>query len=293
MDHVAVNTKYVTISPKVNYGKIGEKGTFYVISTMTDLSIDQDTSLVIVEENKSDFTFTKKGVISSKGEIIPFIGSSKKSSSQNISSYKHLFDYEIEGFLTKNNKLSDLEYSLKSVYRYNSPEVHFHAQIRKLETEDYDTITNGWIYTIRTLFGKLVNALPRQNKLEFMLQCMDRFRTIDFKEVSLFQGYEFLNSYIERRIHSKGRLLVEIDEMLRTNLGNILPQNEIGFINTDNQVGNNISIQANMFKDLFTADLKLKSTNEQLRRYQLAKDTVEKRFEKIFESESWPIDLRA
>jgi hypothetical protein len=300
MQFFALNTKYshpiITNSP----GRRGERGTFTVKSVTDDVGITDKTQFVMLEDVKNNFTFTKKAQITKRGKIVEVPPTREqierhKQNSQKPprTSYLQDFDYEVDDLLAGYNTLKDLEYSLKFVKSYNNPIVHFHQTIRTLEKDDFETINKGLIYMIRTVFGKIVNVLPRQNKLEFMLQSMDKFSTIDFKGKSLYDGYQFLLEYLDRRILQKGRLLMHSDNLLKSNFDHILPVEEIGFIDPERTEGNILSEQADLFRKLFDSTSGNKSIDKILSWNNAPRDHVESRFEKIFESQTWPIDLRA
>lgn len=300
MRFVALNTKYFEPKVLAALGKVGERGSFTIKSVMEDVGITDETQFVMLEGTVQTVAFTKRGQITKKGNVValppsPQMIAQKKQRGQPPPRTEYLqnFEHVVEEFLTKRNTLKDLEYSLKIVDNYNSPITHFQQQHRTLDEKDFETIQHGWIYIIRTAFGKLINALPRQNKLEFMLQCMDKFSTIDFKGTSLYDGYNFLLQYIEKRILDKGRLLVHTDNLLNKHFADILPVEEIGFVDPGKMRGNNLSEQASVFRNLFKLSDKGAEINQVINRSKSAPNDLEIRFEKIFKSQTWPIDLRA
>ena len=206
-------------------------------------------------------------------------------------SYHHYFSYLIDKQLNQNNTLTDLEYSLESVNNFSEPIRHFQTQYRKLIEDDFETIVNGWIYATRTVFGKLVNSIPRQNKLEFMLQAIDRFDTIEFKSVPLLDGLDFLNEFIETRILSRGKLLVATNRLISKKLNDLFDKDEVGFIDPMTEKSNRIAPQAAIFEQLLALenDVNLKTN---LNKAIHANEDLESRFEKQFSKKSWPIDLR-
>jgi YD repeat-containing protein len=204
--------------------------------------------------------------------------------------YRHHYSFVVDQQLKTNNLLSDLEYSLPIIYNYHKPKVHFQQQYRGLQKTDYDTIVNGWVYATRTVFGKMVNAIPRQNKLEFMLRAIDNFSTIDFTKIHLMDGLEFLYEYIDARILSRGRILVATNNLIEKKLSDIIPPDEVGFISPDGEQNNKLSTQAKIFDELFSLEKK-HNLRQSLKSFIAQKSEQEERFEKIFSKQTWPIDL--
>ncbi len=214
MSFIAINTKYVTINPIPSNVAVNrrQKRSFFISSAVNELSIRNDDKLIIAAPIYKDLKFTEEAVVTKTGDVRIIKPSLKEVEENNKASkpplkekYEHPFELEIIKQLSENNTLNDLEYSLQSVYSYHKPIVHFQQQFRALNKNDFETIVNGWVYSARTVFGKLANAMPRQNKLELMLQAMDKFNTVDFAKISLLEGLNFLYDYIDRRILSRGR----------------------------------------------------------------------------------------
>jgi len=293
---IAVNTKYVYI-PELSISqflKDGSQGEFKIESTERNLPIDVGNNIVFIKPQLSDLVFTNSGTIQKIGkrDFLPGkpVEQGKTAAYENKDKYHHHFNFKVEKTLHKNNRLSELEYSLPVVENYNKPETHFQSQYRTLVTNDFETIVNGWVYATRTVFGKLINALPRPNKLEFMIEAMDHFRTIDFRNTSLLDGLEFLYHYIDKRILSRGKLLVATDKILKSELSNLLPADQIGFVDPQTMTIFNINDQAKIFNSLF----KLESERSLKQSLQDAVENnrgLETRFQKIFKRRSWPVDL--
>lgn len=296
MSAVAINTNYVTIPELSNkdFLSIGFDGKFGIDSTQRSLPISVGDELLVIKKLDNDLIFTNSGKISAVGkkeliltQALPNVNS-KSISKHDM--YRYYFEFHIDKKLEKNNRLSELEYSLPVVENYNNPEVHFQQQFRNMPDKDYETVVNGWVYASRTVFGKLINALPRQNKLEFMIQAMDNFSTIDFRNTSIIAGLEFLYDYIDRRILSRGRLLVATDSIINKELKDLLPPSNIGFIDPDTNSIQNISTQAKIFKSLFDIE-KEKSLRKSLQDTIKQNQNLEMRFQKLFIRRPWPVDL--
>jgi hypothetical protein len=293
MPAVAINTKYVPLPglSGSNFLKAGVQGEFRIESTLQYLPIDAGDGLIFIKPQNKDLLFTNLAIVDKVGEKRFIKGTTGKGNTIiNQDHYEHYFNFEVEKTLTKNNRLSELEFSLPVIENYHKPEVHFQSQFRTLPNKDFDTIVNGWVYATRTVFGKLVNALPRQNKLEFMIQAMDHFSTIDFRETALVDGLEFLYQYIDRRILSRGRLLVATDGIIKKELDSLLPPEDIGFIDPETRSVQNISTQAKIFKSLFDIE-KQKSLKKSLQETIKNNQALETRFQKMFNRRLWPVDL--
>lgn len=300
MSVIAINTQYVKLKPLTNATHLhqGFEGRFTIHSSIDALDIRRNDKVLVGEPINDDLRFISEATITKVSGITTVKPSSKVLEEKEKAGlpapkdeYDHHFEFKVDSLLQKNNLLSDLEYSLKSVYIYSKPIRHFQHQYRAVIREDYDTIVNGWVYTARTIFGKIVNAIPRQNKLEFMLHAMDYFSTVDFSEVPLTEGLDFLNSYIKDRILSRGRLLVETNKLVKNNLSEIVPLNEIGFINPQTQKSNTLKPQAEIFEKIF--DLETQINLVQFIRKSISENSeLESRFIKIFKNQTWPIDLR-
>ncbi len=295
MSAIAINSKYVPITDfeKQEPLKIGKIVQFKINSLEPELPILLGSDLLIIKPTNDDLVFTNSGTIISidqkkliKGDSSP----NQKNNAKKRDSYDHYFKFKVEEVLNENNKLSELEYSLPIISNYLNPTVHFQNQYRTLEKNDYETIIKGWVYATRTVFGKLVNALPRQNKLEFMIESIDNFSTIDFKQISLVDGLDFLYKYIERRILNRGKLLVSIDNILNNSLGHLLPAKSIGLIDPESTKIQNINTQAQIFKDIFALE-RGKNLQTSLDETVKKNSELEARFQKLFSRKTWPIDL--
>jgi len=296
MQAFALNSTYIPELLNSDFRE-GKSTNFSISSKEKSLDIRKNNLLVLLKPDNKDLKFSYNGRITNVGEITRIppttdeVKRHNKTQTPLTIKYKHNFTLIAGNLLQENNLLSELKYSLTAVDNYNKPEVHFYSQYRKLIKNDYDTIVNGWVYATRTAFGNLVNAIPRKNKLEFMLQAMDKFDTIDFRSISLLEGLDFLYDYINTRILSRGKLLVETNKMIHNKLNDILPVDEIGFFDPSNGESNNLNIQALIFEELFKmekqVDLRL-ALDDAIEK----NPDIQKHFIKIFEKQTWPIDLK-
>ncbi len=296
----AINTKYVDLpelKQKLHLNK-GDTGHFSIESELQYLPIRKNNHFLFIRPDKDELIFTNDGVITTQATIIKLptpTDQITKARRKNLpppkDRYRHTFNYKIEKPLEKNNYLNDLKYSLRVVYNFYKPESHFSQQFREINSEDYKTIVNGWIYTVRTAFGKVVNALPKQNRLEFMLQAMENFGTIDFVKVPLLEGIDFLNDYVNRRIISRGKLLVATDKLITGNLKPHLDPKQVGFFDEISGNEKNIHTQAIIFRKLLSLQNKT-SLKDYLSQSIQSVPEIETHFDTMFKRETWPIDLR-
>ncbi len=204
---------------------------------------------------------------------------------------RHTIQISPEKQLEAINRFDDLIYSLLTVKNYARPMVHFQRQYRELGKKDYETITKGWLYVARTAFGKLVNALPKETKLQFMLHAMRDFDTVDFTNLKYDALLDNLKNYIEGHILSQGRLLRETERMLREDLNGLdIPVAEIGFYDEERQKADLVQTQAGLFQDLF--DIDPESTLIQEIKTEVEKNEQEDRFYNMFKKRTWPLFIK-
>lgn len=201
---------------------------------------------------------------------------------------KHTIQISPEKQLGPLNRFDDLIYSLLTVKNYARPMVHFQRQYRELVNKDFETIINGWVYVSRTAFGKLGNALPNDIKLQFMLIVMEEFKTMDFTSLKYDKVFDSLKDYLEGYVLSQGRLLIEIERMLREDLGDLdIPVAEIGFYDDESKKADLVQPQAKLFQELFAVDPE--NTLIQEIKTGIKKNKHEERFYNMFKERTWPL----
>jgi hypothetical protein len=163
----------------------------------------------------------------------------------------HSFSVQTNKSLTTRNSLNDLAFSLVSIDHYSNPIRHFSRSVQDLPFEDFETISKGLIYLARTAFGKIANALPYENRLELRLIILDRFPS----DIDAKNNYpvllEILSEYLERRILSRGRQLLEINQKAQKIFGDDSFVKKIAFGNEDNGEVDFVYEQAKKFEWLF------------------------------------------
>lgn len=174
-----------------------------------------------------------------------------------VSDSKPLFLYklrvgDLEALEGPNYTLDRLSYSLLSVDRYSKPLSHFQHQVRKINYFDFETIRNGWVYLARTTFAKIANALPLTNRIELRLWIDKAFGYEQALDINYIDYFELVYEYLERRIFSRGRLLIAIEDMI----SEVFPElseyekSQIGLL-CEEQRPDEISAQAQRFRRMF------------------------------------------
>src|SRR6478752_10070154 len=119
---------------------------------------------------------------------------------------------------------------------------------------------------------------------------MSYFNTIDFSDKSISEGLTFLLEYIETRILSRGHLLVETNNMIKNDFSDLMDYKEIGYINPETMKSNKLHIQAELFKKLFEMEQTFNNRNY-VTDLIAENQNLEQRFKKIFDKQTWPINL--
>ncbi|HWZ21462.1 MAG TPA: hypothetical protein VNW06_02345 [Cytophagaceae bacterium] len=300
-----INNKYIGL--EINSNMISNKSnpSYEVVSRSKDPEVSKNDLFVMMEplslNDKDDkYEFKYEGIISSVGQTIQ-LPTSIKDQIENENrkarnepplspEYSRKIELEIIKALPGHNYFDDYAYSLLTVRNYNKPIIHFQQKHRIIDHNDFESITNGWVYIARTAFGKIVNALPRPNRLEFTLYVMNRFKTNDLRGLPYTELLEFLFDYIEKHLHSQGKLLVASDNIIQNELSNTgIPHQEVGFIDEELNKSNLLYIQAGYFRTLFETDQKynlLNTLNSGIRN-----SPQETRFDKLFKKRLWPLHL--
>jgi hypothetical protein len=163
--------------------------------------------------------------------------------------------YEVEcnivDELKENNLLYDLLYSLTKVSNYKFPYKHFARNYTYLDEFDYITIINGRIFIARTAFGKILNALQETHLQEFLSILFQRIGMDFFYMRDYLHGLDILKEYINNTIESRGKLLIESEDILRQYFSNQINLDEIGFSADEDKIMDYIVPQANIFRQLF------------------------------------------
>ena len=226
--------------------------------------------------------------------------------------YNHKINLIYNGIFEENPNLEDYTYSLLTIDNYKDPQRHFSNKITALNKNDFETLYRERIYATRTVLGRLIHALPQENRLEFILNAMEKFNTPELKDVTCSLGLRFLNDYLNDHILELGKFLIASKSIMEEELSDFLDPSLIGFdyegyidstglsgtlpILEDNSeliqnIGDNIFAQAELFKDALAyygnaqTTIKVILDNQQ-------RSQSEIRFNELFEKKRWPINIR-
>lgn len=214
-----------------------------------EANLNQNDSVVFLERDafhpsgKSDYYF------SSFGKINSIIKLKESSIEQKYNVYE--INFTIDSKLKENNSLDNLIYSLKKIYNYKNPLLHFRRPYTYLEDIDYLTITEGRIFISRTAIGKIVNSLPRAHVQNFIIKLIEVEGLNFFVEKDYISALKNLKIYIEEEIDNNGKLLLSCEYMLKNNFGNQLNIEDIGFKGVNSNKSDYLIVQVRFFRRLF------------------------------------------
>ncbi len=260
------------------------------IETLRDkLSVRHGDGFVFFDMNEAKFqSYGKIDAVAKNGQI-PHRHSEKDLKPKN----SFTVSGEITNKLTKTNSITDLSYSLLRINSYIKPQNHFKHQLTTVNKNDYETIVKGLIYISRTAFGKIVNSLPHPYKLEFKLLAIQEFKKDELINVEYIKLLDFLHKYLDNKILSKGRILIETDKLIKKKLSDIIPVSDIGFYGKNKEgkiVYDSIDEQARIFRELFDIDANNEIINEIKKAIKENKE-IENRFNKLFKRKPLPLYL--
>ena len=286
---------------------------FKIHNTQRRIRIDKEDEFSCFVDNDSYYTTEKykliyKGLINSVDSIenteltndeLSENERRKEKKLKPLKYYDHFVEFsEVSSFHTY-EYLDDYAYSLTKIYkRYINPIVHFRQSITELPKLDFETLQKERIYVSRTLFGRLINALPYENRLQFLLYSVEHFNESDLRKIPFSKAFPLLKEFVSTGIIQSGKHLIKSEELIKkhylfnqeNNIG-FSYENEIESINkkeTDFQI-DNIFEQAELFRNTFEIDGdfdKLFSFDD------LENNAADvKIFDKLFSKRAWPVDL--
>lgn len=286
---------------RISEGKTPRRVEVDIETTRANIGVMPSNQCLIADKTphtSRDFNFNYFGSVTeiSSPVSVPFSDKEKTENSERAKTgqaphpqkFRYTIYVDANGELQTRNKLSDLSFSLLSVDRYEHPYRQFAKQVRTLEEEDYSTIVKGLIYVARTAFGKLVNALPLQNRLEFRLLVIQHFNSDTLTDIDYVEALDFLYNYIDQRILSQGRLLIETDRLIQETFPDDKAlQRQVGFRLSEDIPADSIRIQADRFRALFEADSQ--NLIHQIKESVQQNKKIESRFQKLFSRRPLPI----
>jgi hypothetical protein len=266
--------------------------------------VSREKEISVVENDKFILSsgenpkFEKKGIVVEK-ELLNTLLPSKSDQIKNDALRKKglkILSPEIEwrlsvnflGDLEKKQTYNNLVYSLLFVENYANPVAHIQQKIRLIPEFDFETIESGLIYLSRTAFGKLLNALPLDNRFEMRQILSDYKYRYKIEKTDYLQITEMLIKYIDEQFITQGKLLIESKKILDTRFPDNLEK--FGLVDSNyDDVKKNIFSQANLFEPLLKTNIIniLNELFDAVRKESITED----RFEGKFNSRRLPISL--
>ncbi|UCH97183.1 MAG: hypothetical protein JSV88_10125 [Candidatus Aminicenantes bacterium] len=274
-----------------------------IISRWANIGISKEDNYILLKEYKlKKFVFEHYGKVKKVANPIPLPFSAaeerinRRREALGLLPWphrnKHTIKISPKQDLKENNRFDDFAYSLLTVENHLKPISHFRRQYREICDADFETIKKGWIYISRTAFGKFANAMPQENKMQFMLYVTEKYNTISFKDIDYSKLFDYLYNYIEGHILSQGKLLVETKKILKKELSDPdlkIPVEEIGFVDEERGTYDLVQEQAERFQTLFDLDpaFTLKKRIEK----EIQQNKQEPRFYEVFKDKTWPLHI--
>ena len=297
------NSAYADTKFRKNSGGLRQHAKIEIESKKRGLMIQRNTNFLLMgsSDGTNEYSFSHYGKVMSvsDGVELPFsdkdLEVNEERRRKNLSPLSKSFKYTVsvnpQGELVTNNRLGDLAYSLQAVGLYAKPFRHFQKQYRTIEEFDYETVVAGHLYIARTAFGKIANALPRANRMEFTILSMEKFGSEDLIGIDYLQALDFLFDYVERKILNPGTFVIETDALLEKVFENKnVPYQRIGFLDSDEAVPDSIREQANIFRELFDQGGS-KDLLAEIKDGVFENANIEKRFSSVFNKSRWPVYL--
>lgn len=219
-----------------------------------------------------------------------------------ISFYLHRTDFSQANPFKKHIYLDDYSYSLLKVYkRYIKPIRHFSKIVTEINEKDFNTLKNENIFFSRTIFGRLINSLPYANRLQFMLYCLEEFKTNDLRLINYSNATPMLKKFIKEGLLNMGQYMIESINIVNNNSKLFGDYQNIGFIDENDLISttnekdkliekmDDLYTQSKLFEELFNynSDFDSLFNEDNFKMNSLVLDE----FEKAFNKRPWPVDL--
>ena len=170
--------------------------------------------------------------------------------------YIHRYDLSSLNKYEVPRDLLDLSFSLRFVYNYRNPRIHFRRRYRSLDKSDFEVIKRGIVFWPRTMLGIFLNELPISITREFIAnQIEDGRATIDGPSDYLYIWNELRELIVYKYIVGNHYLQsIEknlIDDEGKTIVGDFhFEQIQVDTDRGLEERGDLISVQANRLNDL-------------------------------------------
>lgn len=220
-------------------------GVFTIRNSKTRVSVSyNDEFTSIIDNSESDYYCEKiellnKGYIKSvkTEEAKELTDGEKKDNEKRIKKklkplkyYIHKVHFEEAVPFKTHRFLDDYTYSLLKIYkRYVRPGRHFGRVITELPSVDFDTLKEERIYVDRTLFGRLINSMPYQNRLQFLLFIIEEFNEADLRKIPFSQAFPLLKDFVGTGIVEMGKYLIKAEELINDNKAIFKNNTNVGF----------------------------------------------------------------
>lgn len=306
-DHAVIDSDNFSKTQRYN-------GSFFIRNAQRKLRIGSGDSFCCFTGNKNAEYSSEKIELLSTGNVLDTITSEvdklndkekalneyrKKRKLSPLRFYNHRIKFNKAEPFKENKYLDDYPYSLVKIYkRYINPVVHFSKTLTELPTVDFETLKKERIFVDRTLFGRLINAMPYENRLQFMLYAVEEFGKADLREVPFSKAFPLLKDFVGSGIIQSGKYLVKSQELIIKSgiydnyyqVG-FAEESELEKINNDEDQSpyDNILEQSELFKNLFAIEDNFETLFSTVGMRVSSED--KKIFDRLFSKRNWPVDL--
>lgn len=293
-------------------------GQFIIRNNYFETTIKEGDSFASLKKEKSNFLFYQEVKMLNKG-VIQMIRNepddklSKKEIELNqerinegkepLKYFNHNFFFQDGELFQKYSFLDDYAYSLLKVYkRFINPIRHFNRVVTQITNIDFETFEEERIFIERTLFGRLINSLPYENRLQFILLSINKYKTIELTEIPLNEALEFLKNFVSSGIIKMGSYIVETQKLINKNAFIFNNQTAVGFASNDIsneesrlteasliKFADYIGEQSKLFENLQIIEPNFISLFSSREFGQLNYEKL--KFAEIFSKRLWPVDL--
>lgn len=255
-------------------------------SGYNDIGISEGDKVVFLTQKEKHY-FNYYGVVLNKEKTTII----EKNTFEENEVNSFLLNIEVLGILKENNSLEDLNYSLYKITNFKKPWKHFVRSYSFLYERDYKTIRNGDIFISRTAFGKFVNALHNEHKINFVTYFIENEPYLYFYQKDYVSAFKLLQEYIKYHILQPSEYIKESYNML-INLVGEDTASTIGF-SDDNSLNiiskqiNYMGMQNNTNENIDNSDEILLDIQNNINEF----SENEQILSRYFEGTNWPIQI--
>ncbi len=135
---------------------------------------------------------------------------------------------ELKEIFYSKKKLDDYIYSIKRITNFSTPIKHFSRKYSRISNVEYEAIVNDDIYTNRTIFGTVFNAMHPIHQRSYLHNLMLTDPEVLMLKPNIERALALLKQYLEFAVINPAFYLKESFKILQS----ILPESdtqEIGF----------------------------------------------------------------